>query len=164
MKNELCPSNPPAQASQAELTHLVQQGHLGAFSALFDLHKATVYPLCLRATDNVPEAEQLTHDIFLDAFRNLTTCSEERDFSMLVNHAAVNRLQMRERKMHLTTPFIDHLVTLAAQPVGSHRAPALFAHLRAQMRHARGYLSNQLPWGSVWTRFARPRQTAKALS
>jgi DNA-directed RNA polymerase specialized sigma24 family protein len=164
MKNELCPSNLPAQANQAELAHLAQQGQVGAFSALFDLHKATVYPLCLRSTGSVAEAEQLTHDIFLDAFRNLATCSEGRDFSTLVNHAAVNRLQMRERKMHLTAPFIDHLVTLAAEPVDSHRAPTRFAYLRAQMRHARGYLSNQLPWGSVWTRFARPRQTAKALS
>ena len=65
MKKEIPPSNLLAHDRKTELAHLAQLGHVGAFSALFELHKATVYSLCLRTTNSVPDAEQLTQDIFL---------------------------------------------------------------------------------------------------
>lgn len=164
MKKEIPPSNLLAQITETELAHLAQLGHVGAFSALFDLHKATVYSLCLRTTNSVPDAEQLTQDIFLHVFRNLGACPEGMNFSAWVHDATAKRLQPYERKMHLSASFVDHLVSLAAEPVGSHRAPVRFARIRARVRDARASLSNHGLRVPVWTKFARFRQTAKAIS
>ena len=163
MNNRTCSINFPAETTPPELAHLAQQGHLGAFAALFDLHKATVYSLCLQTTNNVPDAEQLTQDIFLNAFRNLATCPDGVDFSVCVHNAAVSRLKMHERMMHLSACSLDRLVALAAKPIGSPSVPERFAHIRVRMRDARANFLNQ-SWVPLWTRFARPRQTAKAIS
>jgi hypothetical protein len=164
MKNKPDSISLPRKTTQAELAHLAQQGQLGAFAALFDLHKAAVYSLCRQTTSSVPEAERLTQDIFLHVFRNLSACPEGMDFSEWLHNAALSRLKIHERTMHLSAPFLDHLVVLATKPIGSHRAPASFARVRARIRDARAALAKQGSWVSVWTRFARPRQTAKALS
>jgi hypothetical protein len=174
MKNKICSTSLPAPNTQAELAQLAQQGHLGAFAALFDLHKATVYSLCLKVTDSLPDAEQLTQDIFLNVFRNLSSCPQDpkdpkekdkdMDFSDRVHNAAVSRLKMHERTMHLSASFLDHLVGLAAKPVGTHRPLERLAGMRTRLRAAHATLANQISWASVWTKVARPRQTAKALS
>ena len=163
MKNRTCSTSFPAQTRQAELAQLAQQGHLGAFAALFDLHKATVYSLCLQTTNSVPDAEQLTQDIFLSVFRNLTARPDGVDFSTCIHSAAVNRLKMHDRTMHLRASSLDHLVALAAKPVGGHSVPERFARIRVRMRDARASFSNR-SWASVWTKFAGSRQTAKAVS
>jgi DNA-directed RNA polymerase specialized sigma24 family protein len=162
MKNKICSTNLPRTVTQAELAQLAQQGHLGAFAALFDLHKGTVYSLCLQTTSSVPVAEQLTEDIFLCVFRNLRACPEGVDFSAWVHNAAVSRLKMHERTMHLSAPFLDHLVVLAAKPVGSHRKPERFARMRTRIREARATLANHGSWGSIWARFARPHQAGES--
>jgi DNA-directed RNA polymerase specialized sigma24 family protein len=165
MKNKTGPTK--SCMSETELACLAEQGHVTAFAALFDFHKAAVYSLCLQTTNSVPDAEGLTCDIFLDVFRNLGTClkddkekTEGTDFSARLHSAAVNRLQMHERRMRVSASFLDQLVELAVEPVSSHRAPTRFARMRARIRDAR----NQNSWISVWTRFARPRQEAKVLS
>jgi hypothetical protein len=86
------------------------------------------------------------------------------DFSEWIRNAAASRLKIHERTKHLSTPSLDHLVALAASPVGSYRAPERFARVRARMRDMRASLANQGSWASVWTKFAKPRQTVKALS
>lgn len=163
MKNRTCSTSIPVQTTQAELAQLAQQGHLDAFAALFDLHKAPVYSLCLQTTNSVSDAEQLTQDIFLNVFRNLAACPDGVDFSVRVRNAAVTRLEMHERTMHLSASSLDHLVALAEKPVGSQSVSERFARARLRMRDARSNLSNR-GWVSVWTKFARPRQAAKAIS
>ncbi len=163
MKNRTCSTNFPAETTQAELSLLAQRGRLDAFAALFDLHKATVYSLCMKTTNSVPDAEQLTQDIFLHVFRNLGACPDGKDFSVCIHNAAVSRLKMHERKMHLSASSLDHLVALAAKPVGSPGALERFARIRVRVRAAYANFSNR-SWVSVWTKFAGSRQTAKAIS
>jgi DNA-directed RNA polymerase specialized sigma24 family protein len=169
MKNETVPMN--ISASEAELAHLAQQGHLGAFVALFDSHKTTVYSLCQQSTLSAPDAEQLTQDIFLDAFRNLAACPkcelDDASFLGRLHSSAVNRIQIYERKARLSAPFLDHLVKLAVVPVERHRAP--LAGKRAHSRNNRNNNeeSGQSPWpswSSVFAKFVRPRQPVKAIS
>jgi DNA-directed RNA polymerase specialized sigma24 family protein len=156
MTNETCSMN-IACASEANLAHLAGQGHLGAFAALFDLHKATVYSHCLAATKSVPDAEQLTQEIFLSVFRNLAAGAGGADLSLRIHNAAVQRLEIHERKVRLGAAYLDQLVALASEPVVFPRAPGRFASLRVWMREALAHRFNQ---GSIWTKFARPRQTA----
>ncbi|MGA7687197.1 MAG: hypothetical protein WCC32_13065 [Terriglobales bacterium] len=174
MKNEALPMN--VSASEAELVHLVQQGDISAFAVLFDSHKATVYSLCQQSALSAPDAEQLTQDIFLDAFRNLAACPkdelEDASFLDRLHSSAVNRIQMYERRMRLSAPFLDHLVKLAVEPVEPHRAA--FADNRARSRNNRARSRNNndnetsealwTSWSCVLAKFIRPRQPAKALS
>ena len=64
---------PNPSISEAQLVRLVREGHIAAFAELFELHKSSIYALCLGSTDVVAEAEELLHAIFLDAFRTVTS-------------------------------------------------------------------------------------------
>lgn len=123
--------------SEAELARLAHDGHIGAFAALFDLHKASLYSLCRQTTGSVFGAEALIQDIFLDVFRALAACSSGVNFSELLYRAADNRIQVQERTALLSAPFLDHLVELAADPVTSPKPSARFARIRARLRSER---------------------------
>jgi DNA-directed RNA polymerase specialized sigma24 family protein len=129
--------------SEAELMHLAQKGHIGAFATLFGLHKSSVYSLCRRSTNGVVEAEELIQAVFLDVFRSLDLSPRGASFSELLYRSAESRIEMRERKKHLTAPFLDHLMELAAQPVHAPHSAPRFARMRDSMRSARAILSNQ---------------------
>jgi DNA-directed RNA polymerase specialized sigma24 family protein len=103
--------------SESELRRLAQKGHISAFATLFDLHKSSVYSLCRHSTKSVADAEQLIQAIFLDVFRGLSSSSSDASFSDLLYRAAESRIEIRERKNHLTAPFLDHLMELAGKPL-----------------------------------------------
>lgn len=169
MKNEIASMN--LSASESGLEHLAKQGDAGAFAALFESHKTRVYSLCRQSALSGPDAEQLTQDIFLEAFRNLAASPTDQlgdtSFSAHLHSSAMNRIQMYERKVRLSAPFLDHLVKLAIEPVGGRRT--VFSNERAQSRnnnnnHEDSSQSAWSYWSSLMARFVRPRQTAKALS
>jgi DNA-directed RNA polymerase specialized sigma24 family protein len=130
-------------ASEAALVRLVREGHISAFAALFDLHKANIYSLCLRATADADDAEQLVQAIFLDVFRMVTACSDATAFSELLYRTTDSRIQMREHSAHLSAPSLDHLVELAAERDSLPPGVSRFSRMRAIMRNARGSLSDQ---------------------
>ena len=49
----------------SDIVTRAQQGDSDAFAALFHAHKARIYSVCLRMTNNAAEAEDLTQDAFL---------------------------------------------------------------------------------------------------
>ena len=57
--------------SDLNLIRRAQQGDSDAFASLFYTHKAKIYSVCLRMTNNTAEAEDLTQDAFLQVFRKL---------------------------------------------------------------------------------------------
>jgi RNA polymerase sigma-70 factor, ECF subfamily len=57
--------------SDLDLVRRAQLGDSDAFASLFHAHKGRVYSVCLRLTNNTAEAEDLTQDTFLRAFRKL---------------------------------------------------------------------------------------------
>lgn len=150
--------------SEGELVRLAQQGYTDAFAALFDLHKARVYSLCLRAACDKSEAEDLTESIFLQVFRNLADFQEETEFSVWIYRMAVKRLLVHQRKTWFCASSLDRLVRLAGDPVCPYGAATRFARMRAQVRNVRFNFSVPRPWMSVLTRFGRSRGTAKATS
>ena len=87
-----------AVPSDSDFIQKAQSGDTEAFAALFQAHKMRVYSLCLRMTNNVAEAEDLTQDAFLQVFRKLSTFRGNSALSTWIYRVAVNTVLMRFRK------------------------------------------------------------------
>jgi len=84
--------------SGPELIAQAQEGDSQAFAALFEIHKPRIYAICLRMTNNMAEAEDLTQDAFIHVFRKLSTFRGESAFSTWLYRIAVNTVLMHFRK------------------------------------------------------------------
>jgi RNA polymerase sigma-70 factor (ECF subfamily) len=82
----------------AEIIKRAQQGDADAFAALFQIHKARIYSVCLRMTNNATEAEDLTQDAFLQVFRKLPLFRGDSALSTWLHRVAVNTVLMHFRK------------------------------------------------------------------
>ena len=83
-----------------------QGGEEAAFAALFDSYERRVYGLCLRMTGSHQEAEGLTEDAFLRAFRKIYTFRGESAFSTCLQQmAAYTVLIHLHRKRVKQVPF-----------------------------------------------------------
>lgn len=88
-------SNP---VSETGLVRRAQRGDTGAFANIFNTHKPRVYSLCLRMTNNVAEAEDLTQEAFLQVFRKLPTFRGDSALSTWMYRVAVNTVLMYFRR------------------------------------------------------------------
>jgi RNA polymerase sigma-70 factor (ECF subfamily) len=93
--------------SDAELVRRAQQGNSDAFASLFHSHKARIYSVCLRMTNNAAEAEDLTQDAFLQVFRKLATFRGDSALSTWLYRIAVNTVLMHFRKKVLRQISLD---------------------------------------------------------
>ncbi len=96
MNSDLVVSN--TAPSDSDFIQKAQSGDTEAFASLFQAHKTRVYSLCLRMTNNVAEAEDLTQDAFLQVFRKLSTFRGNSALSTWIYRVAVNTVLMRFRK------------------------------------------------------------------
>ena len=78
--------------SDLDLVRRAQQGESDAFASLFYGHKARVYSICLRMTNNTADAEDLTQDAFLQVFRKLSTFRGDSALSTWLYRIAVNAI------------------------------------------------------------------------
>lgn len=93
--------------SDLELVKRAQQGDSDAFASLFYAHKARIYSVCLRMTNNAAEAEDLTQDAFLQVFRKLQTFRGDSALSTWLYRIAVNTVLMHFRKKVLRQISLD---------------------------------------------------------
>jgi RNA polymerase sigma-70 factor (ECF subfamily) len=84
-----------------------QRGDSDAFADLFHAHKARIYSVCLRMTNNSAEAEDLTQDAFLQVFRKIATFRGDSAFSTWLHRIAVNTVLMHFRKKSLSQVSLD---------------------------------------------------------
>lgn len=82
-------------------------GDCEAFSALFQTHRARVYSVCLRMTNNTAQAEDLTQDAFLQVFRKLSTFKGSSALSTWLYRIAVNTVLMHYRRKGLKQISLD---------------------------------------------------------
>ena len=99
--------SPQAFASDRESVRRAQQGDTDAFAAIFHAHKARIYSVCLRMTNNTAEAEDLTQDAFLQVFRKLATFRGDSALSTWLYRIAVNTVLMSFRKKALRQISLD---------------------------------------------------------
>jgi RNA polymerase sigma-70 factor (ECF subfamily) len=93
--------------SDLDLVRKAKEGDPDAFATLFYTHKARVYSLCLRMTNNTAEAEDLTQDAFLQVFRKLATFRGDSALSTWLYRVAVNTVLMHFRKKGLRQVSLD---------------------------------------------------------
>jgi len=94
-------------ATDLELVKRAQQGDSEAFACLFHAHKARIYSVCLRMTNNTAQAEDLTQDAFLQVFRKLNTFKGNSALSTWLYRIAVNTVLMHFRKKALKQVSLD---------------------------------------------------------
>ncbi len=93
--------------SDLELVRRAQEGDSEAFAVLFNAHKARIYSICLRMTNNTAQAEDLTQDAFLQVFRKLSTFKGNSALSTWLYRIAVNTVLMHFRKKALRQISLD---------------------------------------------------------
>jgi len=96
-----------ASNTDLELVKRAQEGDGEAFAALFHAHKARVYSICVRMTNNTAQAEDLTQDAFLQVFRKLSTFKGNSALSTWLYRIAVNTVLMHFRKKALKQVSLD---------------------------------------------------------
>jgi RNA polymerase sigma-70 factor, ECF subfamily len=109
--------------SDVELVKRAQRGESEAFADLFHAHKARIYSICLRMTNNTAQAEDLTQDAFLQVFRKLSTFKGNSALSTWLYRIAVNTVLMHFRKKALKQVSLDepssHDATMVRREYGS---------------------------------------------
>ena len=84
--------------SEGTIVQRAQRGDEQAFATLYRLHNKLVYSVCLRMTQDVAEAEDLTQEAFIQAFRNLNSFRGGSAFSTWLYRVAVNTVLMKLRR------------------------------------------------------------------
>lgn len=102
MNSDSTSSNASAttELSESEAIRLAQEGNSEGFERLYRLHSRRVYGLCLHMSKDPIDAEDLTQDAFLRAFRKIQSFRGDSRFSTWLHRLTVNVVLMsfRQRK------------------------------------------------------------------
>jgi RNA polymerase sigma-70 factor (ECF subfamily) len=93
--------------SDSVLVQRALHGDADAFSTLFQVHKGRVYAVCLRMTNNTADADDLTQEAFIQAFRKLATFRGESSLSTWLHRVAVNTALMHFRRQSTPHASLD---------------------------------------------------------
>ena len=74
------------------LVDRAKKGEQEAFLNLFHTHARHIYTLTLRLTGNITAADNLTQDIFVEAFRCLDVVSDDEAFAALLYRQAATTM------------------------------------------------------------------------
>jgi len=96
--NTIPPEKGERDATKLTLVQRARRGDEDAFAELYELHRRRVYCLCLSMTKDPSEAEDMTQEAFLQAFRKVTTFRGDSAFSTWVYRVAINTVLMKRRR------------------------------------------------------------------
>ncbi len=94
---------------EAVAIRLAQRGDSSAFEQLYRSHVRRVFALCMRMLGNINEAEDLTQEIFLAAFRKLKSFRGDSAFSTWLHRVGVNAVLMHLRKRRLLATSLEEI-------------------------------------------------------
>lgn len=104
----------------ASLVHLVLQGNTGAFTVLVDRHAPACLRLATRMLQNRHDAEDVTQQALLRAYRALARYDEREQFRAWLFAILLNRCrtaaQLRSRRLNLVSPGLDDVPEVAVSP------------------------------------------------
>src|SRR5436305_7406114 len=80
------------------LAQRASKGDARAFEEIYRLHYRRVYGLCLRMTQNVAEAEDVTQEVFILLHRKAGSFRGESQFNTWLYRLTFNQVLMRFRK------------------------------------------------------------------
>lgn len=87
------------RCTDRELAGRAGAGDMRAFEEVYRRHHRLVYSLCLRMTQNVAEAEDITQEVFINLYHKLGSFRGESAFTTWLHRLTVNRVLMQFRKV-----------------------------------------------------------------
>jgi RNA polymerase sigma-70 factor, ECF subfamily len=103
-------ARPSPATTEDESIQKAQKGDLKAFEQLYARHKARVFSLCLRMTNNYAHAEELTQEAFLQLYRKIDSFRGESAFSTWLYRLSVNVVLTRFRRKRLLEVSLEEVV------------------------------------------------------
>lgn len=94
-----------------------------SFHALYQAHHRRVYSICLRMTQNVTDAEDLTQEIFIHLFRKIDTFRGNAAFTTWLHRLTVNHVLMHFRKRRVRSELATEDQKLPTQVVPGSKDP-----------------------------------------
>ena len=124
------------------LVHRARCGDTSAFRSLYEIHVRRVHALSLRVMTDAAEAEELTQDVFVAAWRQLAQYRGDALFSTwlhgitvrLARHRLRGLLRRRRREKDFVIGYLD--VVRAAMPAANLDLERALATLPRRMRTA----------------------------
>jgi RNA polymerase sigma-70 factor (ECF subfamily) len=128
-------------SDEADLLARARQGDTAAFGALVRLHQRRVYAAALHVTGNHSDADDVTQEAFVRAYRGLGSFDGRADFFTwlyrIAVNTALNRLRSTKRANALATAGAAETAQVGGRPesLGApHLAPDELASLGQQVR------------------------------
>lgn len=90
----------PAEQGNKILISKAKQGDMAAFEELILQHEKIVYNVALRMMNHSEDAKDISQEVFIKAYRNITNFDERSTFSTWIYRITVNTCidEMRKRK------------------------------------------------------------------
>src|SRR6266536_3246246 len=82
----------------SELIGKVRAGDREAFGRLVERYQGLIYQLCFRVAGNVPDAEDLAHEAFVEAYLKLDQLRDPEKFARWLRTLALNLCRMWYRQ------------------------------------------------------------------
>jgi RNA polymerase sigma-70 factor (ECF subfamily) len=84
----------------SELIQTIRGGNREAFGQLVERYQGLIFQLCYRMTGNIPDAEELAHEAFVEAYVKLHQLTDPSRFAHWLKTLALNlcRMWYRQRK------------------------------------------------------------------
>lgn len=95
---EAKPTTVSGSETDIELARMAAAGNLAAFELVYQRFHRRTYSLCLRMTQSVTEAEDLTQEVFIQLFRKIGSFRGDSAFSTWLHRMTVNQVLMHFRK------------------------------------------------------------------
>src|SRR6185295_735976 len=101
---------------KSEQTNPLTDADQELFHELYQTHHRRVYSICLRMTQDISVAEDLTHEVFVQLFRTFGSFRGEAAFTTWLHRLTVNHVLMYFRKNKRRVQF-EHLTENGEMPV-----------------------------------------------
>jgi RNA polymerase sigma-70 factor, ECF subfamily len=127
------------RVTDEELVRLAQDGDPAAFDEMVERHKGAVFRAALSALRNREDAEDVTQETFITAFRKIATFRGESSLRTWLSRIAWNRSMDHRRKgrfrsfLHLDEPDAAELPSLEADPERATLAGSAHARVRREI-------------------------------
>lgn len=127
------------RVTDEELVRLAQNGVPSAFDEIVERHKGAVFRAALSALRNREDAEDVTQETFITAYRKLDTFRGESQLRTWLSRIAWNKSMDQRRRgrfrsfLHLDAPDAAELPSLEADPERSTLAASAHAKVRREI-------------------------------
>lgn len=130
---------PDREMLEAQAVAMAKSGDAAGYEKLYLLHRTRVYSLCLRHTSNSSDAEDLTHDVFMQVLRKINSFRGEAQFGSWLYRVTWNYLLLHSRKQRRKGLFV--VESLADECLSEVRSGWRTPADRLALRQALGSLS-----------------------